>query len=353
MLRTARTLVFYPHATHGLVAHNYLQNKKFGCNVDTLRFMMSLQDWRKTGEIATTLGVPNDDTLSIKLSNLVSVGCLIEQSSEAESRERQHHDEWRWGVPTALYHASLVDRPIVSVEEALQYQRDKLRNDHTAPATIFDELRFYDIERVQLPDVELDASLQETINRRRTMRDAGAAPVTLSELAACLNNALGVQAIETNEAGAPIVFKPTPSGGAKNPFDAFVLNRRIDGLAEGIWAYDPHERALLQTGHSVPDFGEFLNGQDWPENMDALIVLQANFQRTMWKYDDANAYRVVLIEAGHIGQNIMLAATACGLSACPSAAINVSLAADELFNCDPIMSPPIYALGLVRPRPGH
>ena len=29
----------------------------------------------------------------------------------------------------------------------------------------------------------------------------------------------------------------------------------------------------------------------------------------MWKYDDPNAYRVVLIEAGHIGQNIMLAAT--------------------------------------------
>ena len=30
----------------------------------------------------------------------------------------------------------------------------------------------------------------------------------------------------------------------------------------------------------------------------------------MWKYSDSNAYRVVLIEAGHIGQNIMLAATA-------------------------------------------
>ena len=36
-----------------------------------------------------------------------------------------------------------------------------------------------------------------------------------------------------------------------------------------------------------------------------------------------DAYRVVLIEAGHIGQNIMLAATREGLSACPTAASTI------------------------------
>ena len=65
----------------------------------------------------------------------------------------------------------------------------------------------------------------------------------------------------------------------------------------------------------------------------------------MWKYKDANAYRVVLIEAGHIGQNIMLAATSHGLSACPTAALS-HLAIKRLLGLDRLTDAPIYALTL-------
>jgi SagB-type dehydrogenase family enzyme len=48
---------------------------------------------------------------------------------------------------------------------------------------------------------------------------------------------------------------------------------------------------------------------------DVCFLLSAVFQRTRWKYRE-RAYRYVLLEAGHIGQNLYLAATSMGLGAC-------------------------------------
>jgi nitroreductase len=61
----------------------------------------------------------------------------------------------------------------------------------------------------------------------------------------------------------------------------------------------------------------------------------------------------VLIEAGHIGQNIMLAATRHGLTACPTAAlhhseINRCVAAEGSFTHSPV-----YALTLAYPGDVH
>jgi len=71
----------------------------------------------------------------------------------------------------------------------------------------------------------------------------------------------------------------------------------------------------------------------------------------MWKYSDPNAYRVVLIEAGHIGQNIMLAATHHGLTACPTAALAHKAIAELCQLDDPVLDAPVYVLGLGVPAP--
>ena len=69
----------------------------------------------------------------------------------------------------------------------------------------------------------------------------------------------------------------------------------------------------------------------------------------MWKYEgDDNAYRVVLIEAGHIGQNVMLAAGSLGLSACASAALDHTTL-ERLFGIERFDAAPIYALAVNRP----
>ena len=105
--------------------------------------------------------------------------------------------------------------------------------------------------------------------------------------------------------------------------------------------------ALVETNR-LPKLSELVGGQDWADEMPCVIVLCASLERTMWKYDDPNAYRVVLIEAGHIGQNIMLAATRNGLSACPTAALNHATIR-ECVSLKRLTDAPVYALTLAVP----
>ena len=44
-------------------------------------------------------------------------------------------------------------------------------------------------------------------------------------------------------------------------------------------------------------------------------MITALFQRTRWKYRE-RTYRYVMMETGHVGQNLYLAATALGLGVC-------------------------------------
>jgi SagB-type dehydrogenase family enzyme len=77
-----------------------------------------------------------------------------------------------------------------------------------------------------------------------------------------------------------------------------------------------------------------------------VVVLAAFFERTMWKYDDPNAYRVILIEAGHIGQNMLLMATEEGLAACPTAALSHDRLFDMLELPSRITCAPVYAIAI-------
>jgi SagB-type dehydrogenase family enzyme len=56
-------------------------------------------------------------------------------------------------------------------------------------------------------------------------------------------------------------------------------------------------------------------GQEMLGRAPVCFVLSALFQRTRWKYRE-RAYRYILLEAGHIGQNLYLAATSMGLGGC-------------------------------------
>ena len=173
-------------------------------------------------------------------------------------------------------------------------------------------------------------------------------PVTLTQLSECLFARLGITGRTTNCVGE-LPLSMTPSGGARNPYEAYVYARSIDGLEPGVYHYAAidHSLARLRT-NDLPAPSALLGGQTWADEMACVIILSAFLERTMWKYDDANAYRVVLIEAGHIGQNIMLAATRNGLSACPTAALNHD-AVQHMLGITGATHSPVYALTLAHP----
>jgi len=191
--------------------------------------------------------------------------------------------------------------------------------------------------------------LNRVICARRTRRDARPVPITAAQLAECLFAGLGIVGEVATETGT-LPLATTPSGGARNPFEAYVFARQIEGLEAGIYHYSARQHSLRRLpDHPIPPFAALLGNQGWADAMPCLIVLVAQFERTMWKYSDSNAYRVVLIEAGHIGQNITLAATNQGLSACPTAALAHS-AIHECLGLTRLTHAALYALTLSVPK---
>ena len=69
----------------------------------------------------------------------------------------------------------------------------------------------------------------------------------------------------------------------------------------------------------------------------------------MWKYEHAHALRVLLLDAGHLGQTFHLVCTALGLGPFTSAAFNALQVTEEL-GLDGIQEVAIYAAAVGWPK---
>lgn len=103
-------------------------------------------------------------------------------------------------------------------------------------------------------------------------------------------------------------LRAAPSSGALFPSELYVAARRIDGLAPGLYHYDPRRHRLQLLG-PLPA----ASGAPHADDADALVLLSALFRRTGYKYHN-RAYRYALADAGHLLENLRLAAHGAGLS---------------------------------------
>ena len=342
MYRPARTLVFTPQQDR-LIGCNFLARRSFECDASLVSFLGEWEGWRTTSDIAE-LTQGDDELVEESILAMVDQSALVVQDSELHRREEAFIGQWRWGLPTAMMHFCVQDADYMDASEA-QAAQQRQQAISTPPALVSRNIAR---ERViELPSIRSDALL-DLMARRRTIRAAGRPSINVGQLADCLFAGLGITG-QTDGVTGKLPLSMTPSGGARNPYEAYVIAKRVEGLAPGIYHYSAadHDLGLILRGETCP-FSDLVGGQDWADEMPCLILLCADFRRPMWKYEDANAYRVVLIEAGHIGQNIMLAATSHGLSACPTAALSHSIIAENLGLETPLVAP-VYGLTLAVP----
>ena len=117
--------------------------------------------------------------------------------------------------------------------------------------------------------------------------------------------------------GTPQSLRAVPSGGALYPLELYVVSHRVEALEPALYHYEPlrHVLELLRPLES-PAEAEL---SPYPEPLvesAAVVAMTAMFWRSRFKYG-ARAYRFALMEAGHVGQNLLLAAAALGLDAVP------------------------------------
>ncbi len=147
-----------------------------------------------------------------------------------------------------------------------------------------------------------------------------------------------------------LVKKSHPSGGGLHPLEAYVLVRRVEGFAPGLYHYHAGDHALeplraMDDDSAAKLAASFVAGQHFFADAPVLLALVPRFARTFWKYrTHAKAYRVIVLEAGHVSQNLYLAATELGLGAFVTAAIN-EVEIEQAFGLDPVQESPLAVCG--------
>lgn len=194
----------------------------------------------------------------------------------------------------------------------------------------------------------LQKDLFSLLRSRRSARVYTQEIVTLEQLSFLLWATQGVKDIRGKSYAT---LRTVPSGGARHEYETYLLVRHVSGLENGAYHYLPLEHAL-EFLHPVEDMetviSDTLCGQSWAAKANVVFYWAMVAYRAEWRYG-IYAHRPALIDAGHIGQNLYLSATALGLGTCGIAAFSHELCC-EVFGLDGTEEYVVYSMpvGTVR-----
>jgi len=150
---------------------------------------------------------------------------------------------------------------------------------------------------------------------RHSVRAFSPLPLPLDTLAALLRAGYGLSPPAPMEQGGSFLRRTVPSAGGTYPLDIYAMVANVEGLPAGIHHFDAQGEALelVRPGPWQAQASDMF--YTWPYVTDAPVILclAATFARTQKKYGP-RGYRYILMEAGHVAQNLCLAGTELGLA---------------------------------------
>jgi len=164
------------------------------------------------------------------------------------------------------------------------------------------------------PEKELPkADLWEILARRRSLRNYQDRYLTRDELAALMWATQGVTLASRN-----YLLRTAPSAGALYPVETYLAVHQVEEVAPGIWHLNLPDFSLevLQERDTRQALVQACLGQRFMGEASVAFIWTGILHRAMWKYRE-RAIRYIFLDAGHICQNLMLAATALNLGCCP------------------------------------
>jgi SagB-type dehydrogenase family enzyme len=176
---------------------------------------------------------------------------------------------------------------------------------------------YADARRIALPPVTSEPGLPLAAAVRPEGVGAGfaATPLTLAQLGRLLHFANGVTDAGERERKSGRL-RAAPSAGALYAGEVYVAAERVQGLPPGSYYYDVRRHALVPLARSalLARAARALPQPAAAENAAAFVLLSNVFGRYRWYYAN-RGYRYALIDSGHIGENLRLAARSAGLRA--------------------------------------
>ncbi len=176
--------------------------------------------------------------------------------------------------------------------------------------------------------------LFEIINQRKSRRNYSGEAIDLDQLSFLLWCTQGVKK-EFDRGANRITFRTVPSAGARHAFETYMAVLNVEGLEQGIYRYCAleHKLEFLNTVDDLPSRTvKACLGQEFVEKSAVVFFWSAIPYRCEWRYGYMAA-KLILLDAGHVCQNLYLAGEALSLGVCGIAAYDQKLS-DELVTVD-------------------
>ncbi|MDR1977574.1 MAG: SagB/ThcOx family dehydrogenase [Synergistaceae bacterium] len=192
---------------------------------------------------------------------------------------------------------------------------------------------------LEIPPMDLRKAIEERIS----VRAYADKPLTITELSWLLWATQGVRKIGF-AVGSRRTYRNVPSAGGRHPLETYLAIRATENLPPGLYRFLAVDHSLQEV--DVPrdvssDIAALCKGQTFIAQAAATFIWAADEYRSAWRYK-ARGYRGIFQDAGHVGQNLYLAASNIGCGACGIGAFD-DLALSRYLNVNGTDFFPVYA----------
>jgi len=178
-------------------------------------------------------------------------------------------------------------------------------------------------------------NIYKCIKERRSTRFYSDESITLEELSYLLWATQGIT--DTNKSG--IILRTVPASGATHSFETYLFIMRVEGIQNGVYRYlsDQHKLLFMFELNNIEEkVDEMTLEQPFVPNFAkkaaVLFAWSTIPYRSEWKFD-ITAHKKILIDIGHVCQNLYLASESINSGACAIGIYDQKMM-DELLELD-------------------
>lgn len=174
-------------------------------------------------------------------------------------------------------------------------------------------------------------ALADAIENRKSRRNFLKKQITLEELSFLLWATQGIK----EEKMPSAVTRTVPSAGCRHSFETYIVIFNVKGLEKGIYRFIPQKNGLIFE--SSPEnlekkLSDAAMGQNFISQGALAFVWSTIPSRMEWRYGLAG-HKAILLDAGHVCQNLYLACETINSGTCAIGAYDQDLL-DKLLGLD-------------------
>ncbi|MGK5637193.1 SagB/ThcOx family dehydrogenase [Streptomyces sp. URMC 126] len=336
-LRRAHALVCY-WRDGSFVVQNYLTGAHMSVAPVAADILAAFTDWSTEDDAVAAFPDHDPESCRAAVRQLHTYGFLVSAGEDGPDERLAEHWE-SWSPEAAVLHYASKD---ADYSESPSVNEDFRAGRRSA---LFKN--YPDADRVLLPraPLDVDAGYVRTLYARRTHRAFAPAALPLPSLAALLAMVFGPSEFLDGQDFGALMKRTSAAGGSRHELEAYVGVFAVEGITPGLYHYNcvEHSLELLDPGFTREQAAHLCWDQSAIAEAPVTVFVTAVVDRMSSKYRAPRAYRVMLLNAGHLGQTFALTATALGLGPFQTAAFR-DTDVEAALGIDGIRETALYAL---------